>query len=447
MKIALISSNFATTPYPVYPLGMSIICQSLKHAGHDAHMLDMLVHEQSLDACLTQLQEIQPNLVGISIRNIDNVNLLNEREFITIVKELVTQIHDQLQVPIVLGGAGYSLLPEIILQKTGADFGIVGEGEKQILELVNQLESDEPPAKGTVLRCGDHLVGSDMGRAYFDPQILEHYLGSGSIAAIQTKRGCTLRCTYCSYPYLEGGQVRSRPAVDVVDDIEKLINEKEISYLFFADSVFNDARDHYLDVLNEMKSRNVNVPWSAFLKPTGLTDEVVELMRETGLASAELGSDAATDQTLRGLNKPFRWKHVVDANDTLIRHDISVAHYFMCGGPEETPDTILEGIENIRNLNCSAAFVFMGIRILPDTTLYERAVQEGVIPADQDLLKAVYYLSPNVDRQWMEDQLTKGFASIPHVVFPPDAFDDKLQLLHKLGFAGSLWELMGIQGK
>jgi radical SAM superfamily enzyme YgiQ (UPF0313 family) len=241
---------------------------------------------------------------------------------------------------------------------------------------------------------------------------------------------------------LEGGKFRCRPVGEVVDDIERLLKEHQVPYIFFTDSVFNDDLGHYKEILREMKWRGIQAPWSAFLKPTGIDAEAAVLMKETGLAAAELGTDAATDATLRGLRKPFRWADVIAANDVLRAQEIAVAHYFMFGGPGETHDTVLQGIENIRRLKCSAAFVFLGIRILPHTELHQRAIAEGVIAADRDLLEPVYYVSPALDRAWVEKTLKEGFEKLVHVVYPPDALDDKLQLLHKLGYVGSCWEML-----
>ena len=442
MKILLISSNTATSPYPVYPLGMSAIAAALQRAGHEVFMFDLLAAEQSLPAWRQKLQQVKPQLVRISIRNLDNVNLLNEKRYTGVVTDLVRCVHDDLGVPVVLGGCGYSLLPEIILQETGADYGVAGEGERLIVELAQSLQTGKPPARGQVFRNSSHMTGPAIGGAYYDPAILQNYLRFGSIAPIQTKRGCNLRCVYCSYPVLEGGGLRCRPPKDVVDDVEKLKKEHNVSYVFFTDSLFNDDSGAYLEVLREMKRRKLSIPWSAFIKPTGITDDVAALMRETGLAAAELGSDAASDTTLRGLHKPFRFADVIRANDTLMKHGIAVAHYFMFGGPAETPQSTLEGIQNIKDLRCTAAFVFLGIRILPYTELYQMAIREGLVQVDQQLLEPVYYLSPAVKREWIEQTLTDAFAKLNHVVFPPDSLDDKLQMLHQLGYAGSLWDLL-----
>lgn len=445
MKILLISSNTATVPYPVYPLGMGTIAAALRRAGHETVMFDWLAAKESMEAWRAALHDHQPGLVGVSIRNLDNVNLLNEQRYTVEVAALVGAAHEELDVPVVLGGSGYSLLPEVVLRESGADYGIVGEGERLIVDLVASIAQGNPPAAGTIFQNSTHLEGVALGGAYYDRDILGSCLRAGSITPIQTKRGCNLRCAYCSYPALEGSALRIRPAREVVDDIERLQNEHETSYIFFTDSVFNDGQGAYLELLREMKRRRVNIPWSAFLKPIGITDDVATLMRETGLAAAELGSDAATDTTLGGLRKSFRFADIVSAGDTLKKQGIAVAHYFMFGGPGETPDTVREGIQNIQNLRCAAAFVFLGIRILPHTELHEIALRDGVIAPDCDLLKPVYYLSPKIEREWAEETLTRAFDDLPHVLFPPDVLDDKLQLLHKLGYAGSLWELLGGQ--
>jgi radical SAM superfamily enzyme YgiQ (UPF0313 family) len=442
MKIVLLSSNTATTPYPVYPLGMSVVAAALQRAGHETALYDLLAMNLTTEQWREALRREKPGLVGISIRNLDNVNLLHEKRYTGVVAELVRCVHEETGVPVVLGGSGYSLLPEQVLAEAGADYGIVGEGERLTVALAAALEKGERPAAGTIFRSPAHMEGPAVSGAYYSPSILQKYMKEGSIAPVQTKRGCNLRCTYCAYPVLEGGKFRCRPVGEVVDDIERLLKEHQAPYIFFTDSVFNDDEGQYLEILREMKRRGIKAPWSAFLKPTGIDKEAAILMKETGLAGAELGSDATTDATLRGLRKSFRWADVIAANDVLRAQDIAVAHYFMFGGPDETRETVLEGIENIRNLKCSAAFVFLGIRILPHTELHQRAIREGLMAAERDLLEPVYYVSPLLDREWVEKTLKEAFAKLVHVVYPPDALDDKLQLLHKLGYVGSLWEML-----
>ena len=86
--------------------------------------------------------------------------------------------------------------------------------------------------------------------------------------------------------------------------------------------------------------------------------------------------------------------------------------------------------------------MFMGIRILPDTQLYNIALNQGIITKEQDLFDPVYYISPELDTAWLEKTLTEKFKPYRHCVFPPDALDSSVQFLHKMGYTGLLWEML-----
>ena len=241
---------------------------------------------------------------------------------------------------------------------------------------------------------------------------------------------------------LEGSHLRRRDPKAVVDDIVLLRDKHKTKYIFFVDSVFNDDEGAYLEVVDEMLRRGVSIPWTAFFKPRGLTDEIVERMKKTGFAAAEVGADAACDETLRRMGKSFTFSDIIECNDLFVRHGIATSHFFMFGGPGETRETAEEGIRNIMSLQKCVIFVFLGIRILPDTPLARLAVNENIIKAGDGLLHPVYYVSPGVDKKWLEERLTKAFEGVRHCVFPPDAYDSSLQVLHKLGYTGPMWDLL-----
>jgi radical SAM superfamily enzyme YgiQ (UPF0313 family) len=241
---------------------------------------------------------------------------------------------------------------------------------------------------------------------------------------------------------LEGSHLRRREPRAVVDDIELLRDKYKTKYIFFVDSVFNDDEGAYEEIIDEMLRRDVSIPWTGFFKPGGLTDDIVERMKKTGFVAAEVGADAACDRTLKRMGKSFTFNDIVQCNDLFARHGISTSHFFMFGGPGETQETVQEGIKNILGLQKCVAFIFMGIRILPDTPLAQLAIKEKLIAADDGLLHPIYYLSPDVEKHWLEEALTKAFAEVRHCVFPPDAMDNSLQILHKLGSPGPMWDLL-----
>ncbi len=441
MKVLLISSNVAHTPYSVYPLGLSMVAAGLHKAHHEVRQFDFLASGRSLEALRHEVREFAPDAIGISIRNIDNVNLMNEQRYLDAVSQIVKESRAVSPAKIILGGSGFSIMPEEILRATGADYGIVGEGEALLVDFLEKAAQGDYP-RDRILRSPARLSRSQIPSALYDKRIMEFYLQSGNVASVQTKRGCIHACAYCSYPFLEGSELRPREPKAVVDDIETLVNTHKAKYIFFTDSVFNDVQDNYVAVLKEMKKRGISIPWAAFFKPEGLAGGVVSLMKETGLKAAEIGADAATDTTLRGLGKSFAFKEVIACNDLFAEYGIATAHYFMFGCPQETPETVVQGIENIKNLKKTVSFIFMGIRILPHTPLARLAEKEGIISCGQDLLEPVYYIAPGIERVWLEKTLTEAFRGIRNCVFPPDALDNSLAFLHKLGYSGSLWEML-----
>ena len=441
MKVMLISANVNISPYPVYPLGVSLVAAALKRAGHEVLQTDFLTLESSLEAVGREVASFAPELVGISVRNIDNTNLVHEQYYISDVKNLVETVRSISPAKILLGGAGFSLIPDLILKETGADYGIVGEGEVMATEFVNNAARGIYP-EDPLIGPAPRVCGADIGSALYDERLLEFYLRSGNIASVQTKRGCPHTCVYCTYPLLEGAKLRARDPGAVVDDIELLRDGHQAKYLFFVDSVFNDDQGLYLRVVDEMCRRGVSVPWTAYIKPGGLTDGIVERMKESGFVAAEVGADAACNTTLKQMGKDFTFEDIRECNDLLTRHNISTSHFFMFGGPGETKETVREGIDNILSLEKCVSFIFMGIRILPRTPLARTAVQEGIIPEGAGMLHPVYYLSPALEREWLEEILTGAFQGVRHCIFPPDAMNSSLQVLHKLGYTGPLWDLL-----
>jgi lipid biosynthesis B12-binding/radical SAM protein len=442
MKIALISANQTTSPYPVFPLGASVVCSALKQAGHDVLFIDWLAEGLSRESLLERIRRHEPQLLCLSLRNVDNTSSAHEEKYLDAVAELVATARTVTSVPILVGGAGFSLMPEIILERIGADYGIVGEGERQVLDFVSCLERGEQSAP-VISRAKDFLGELELGSADYALPCLDYYVAhGGGMIGVQTKRGCLHHCTYCSYPLLEGRRLRLRDPKKVVSDIERLVNERLMRYLYFVDAVFNDHQRYFMQVIEEMLTRKVRIPWIAFFKPTPISDEDLVKMKETGWASAEIGSDGTTDETLRGLRKPFTWDDIKRFQDSLHRHQIPAAHYFIFGGPGETQATAQKGIEQILSLIPSVRFIYSGIRILPDTEIEQQSLREGIIQPGQSLLEPAYYFSPQLDRAWLENLLREKLAGDSLCFYPPESFSDRIAELHRKGFCGPLWELL-----
>ncbi|WFS63857.1 lipid biosynthesis B12-binding/radical SAM protein [Pseudodesulfovibrio thermohalotolerans] len=440
-RVLLISTNTTTEPYPVYPLGMSVIAAALELDGHNVRQFDFLAAGKELEPLAAVLTGFQPDLTGISLRNIDNVDSLSfaENWYLSHVRE-VAHFLKQDGYTVVVGGPGFSLMPEIILDYLGADFGVVGEGEQKMRRLVHMLEAGDVPPR--VMKPEKGLGSKEMITPVRDEAILDFYMKQSGIASVQTKRGCENRCAYCSYPSIEGGWLRPRAVADVVDEIETLYLRNGVDSVFFTDSVFNDSHGYYLELAEALVRKQLPIKWSGFFQPTSVDATTLDLLKRSGLHAMEVGTDAATDETLEAMNKPFSFADVREFNAACVAARIPCAHFVIFGGPGETLETVRQGIANLNALEHCVVFPFSGIRLYRGTPLYAQARRERLVAPADTLLEPKFYFSPFVDPAQLNEMLKKGFAGRRDRIFPPSDGQERMNVLRRFGCRGLLWDTL-----
>ena len=131
MKVLLLSTNTMRQPYSVYPLGLDYVINSIS-SDHEIKSIDLneLAFkgiEQSLE---NEISHFSPDVIGISIRNIDNIDAANTLSFVESTRHLISRIRMCSGAIIVLGGSGFTILPKEFMAALDADFGLIGEGER-----------------------------------------------------------------------------------------------------------------------------------------------------------------------------------------------------------------------------------------------------------------------------------------------------------------------------
>lgn len=436
----MISTNMMDDPYPVYPLGANIVAAAVRKSGHEVRVIDLIVDgENELDAVLAGFK---PDYIAFSMRNVDNVNFNEPQSFVFQYKSLIERIRRQIQVPIILGGSAYTIFPTQFIQFLGADYGIIGPGEISLPKLLTELERKNPPKNPVI--CGEiDYSGENEYYLTRENRLADFYLNKGGMLNIQTKRGCPHHCLYCSYPSLEGNRYIFREPGAVVDEIAYLINNHRADFIFFTDSVFNDTNNQYLLIMEEMAHRGISIPWTCYLRPSKFHKDQIELMKRTGLYSVEWGTDCSSNQTLKGMGKDFRWDDVRQANNLFAQYGIPGSHFIIFGGPGETQDTVREGIKNLSELEYGVIFGGMGIRIFPNTGIYELAKKTGLVRDENELFnREVYYHSPEIDIEWLNSSLVESFKGKRNWVFPWAGVAERNSFMHNSGLRGSLWDLL-----
>jgi radical SAM superfamily enzyme YgiQ (UPF0313 family) len=447
-KVLLLSANRCTAPDPVFPLGLTCLNAALREAGHATHWLDVQVAGDALEPALAQFG---PDVVGISLRNIDDVLIRKQETYFGDLTALVSRVRAARSCPVVLGGSGFSVFPKRLLELSGADFGIQGEGEAAFLALLQALETggDLANVPGLVhRRAATTVVNPPKTGPLSSPflvadrpaRVVAHYLRTGGMLNVQTQRGCAHTCCYCTYPLIEGHAHRRRPPEEIAEDFAQL-QAQGARYAFVVDSIFNSTPRHIVETCEAILRRGLALQWGCFLRPQGLTPDLMTLMRRAGLAHAEFGADSFCDAVLAEYGKHFTFEDVLQASAAAHAAGVDYCHFLIAGGPGETPATLEEGYRNSLHLSGAVMMAVVGMRIYPGTALHRRALREGCITPDTDLLPPAYYLAPGLTADGVFAQLHRFTRNSPNWIAgdPVPEYTRLVERLRSRGIVGPLW--------
>ncbi|MBW3164015.1 lipid biosynthesis B12-binding/radical SAM protein [Ferrimonas balearica] len=443
--LLILSANRHTSPYPVYPLALSYLKSYLQQAWPELTISLMDLNLESDQQWPQRLAALAPDYVAVSLRNVDDVDWQKQRGFIEDYRQIIERVRTVSPAPVILGGAGYSLFPERLLGDLGGDYGLVGEGEESLLELLQTLQSGQDPAgmEGLVWRSAEGIRYRPRQRHVsapklsFEPELMAHYWRHSGMLNIQTKRGCPHRCVYCSYPLIDGRQVRTLQVPQIVQTLTEAWDKHGIDYVFFTDSVFNLEPAFNDELARALIKAGLPTKWGAYFAPHRLSSEQLALYQKAGLTHLEFGTEALSDITLASYNKPFRFKHVLRTAERAAELGIHQAHFLIMGGWGETRQSLTETLDNAEQLPDTVLFPYYGMRVYPDTELARQMVEAGKLAPEQDLLKPFYFLSPEFDLDWLKQQIP---GRQQRWALPDEDFSDGIAMLRKAGKSGPLWE-------
>ncbi len=447
MKVLLISANTITTPHAVYPLGLDYVMRALT-PRHEVQILDMNV-AGARDRLENSLRDDRPDVVGISIRNIDNEDTLDTQSYIPGYEAVARFVRARTQAPIVLGGSGFSIFPGELMSRLDADFGVVGEGEAMSLLLAALEEGTDPAVLPGIVTRGGPIgspvpwPGSVARRIGANEAGLRFYLERGGIMNLQTKRGCPFRCFYCSFPLIEGRQIRLFPPGEVARQAREL-EELGARFLFITDSVFNANESHSLAVAAAFRRERLGIPWGAFLAPRHPADGYYSVLADAGMTHAEFGTESLCNAQLKRYQKPFQAEEVFAAHAGARRAGIHIAHYFLLGGPGEDVQTLEETLARMEELDKAVFFLFCGVRIFPQTPLYQLSLEEGQIRPGQDLLTPVFYRPKGIAKEEINERVKRQARGRMNWIYGDGSAQTEgaVTRMHARGRSGPLWELL-----
>lgn len=462
MRVALVNTNRIRPP--IAPIGLEYIAEFLHASGHDVEILDLCWAENEDEAIGHFFAGNQFGLVGATLRNTDDCAFTSRQSFLREFSATVQKIRQHTDAFIVLGGVGFSVMPELVLSICDADAGIWSDGEWALCELANRLERGEDwrDVPNLVWKCDGRWHRNSpfefslndlptMHRSWVDNK---RYFKEGGQAGFEAKRGCNGSCIYCADPVAKGRNIRLRPPSAVADEVEHLVAQG-IDHLHTCDSEFNLPPEHAIAVCDEFERRKLGdkVRWYAYCSPVPFSHELAKKMRRAGCVGINFGVDSGDEEMLRRLGRSFTPSDIKETVRICRQEGIAVMLDLLLGAPGETKESLKRTIETVKQAEPDCVGVAVGVRVYPCTPLakwLESLPEKNGLIYGNDPVDPVFFLEPNVAPFIFEflDQLIGGDQrffffdpSRPERDYNYNANERLIEAIQG-GYRGAYWDIL-----
>jgi radical SAM superfamily enzyme YgiQ (UPF0313 family) len=398
---------------PIGPIGLEYVAEAARNEGLDVEVLDLCLCDDPDKALGDYFTSHNPRLVGLSFRNVDDCFWPSAQWFVPDLASLIRRLRALTEAPVVLGGVGFSIYARDIVNYTGADFGVHGDGEQAVVSLYRQLQ------QGGTFEGVDGLIWRGNGGVVCNRpswpttvsiparrRMVDNaaYFARGGQCGFETRRGCNRRCLYCADPLSKGSCLRLRAPAEVADEVESLLAQG-IDVLHTCDAEFNLPRSHALAVCEEFIRRSLGdkVRWYTYLAVKPFDAEMAAAMKKAGCVGINFTGDSADAGMLRRYRQTHRREDLEKAVRLCRAGGIKVMIDLMLGGPGETPETLATTIDFIKQIGPDCAGTSLGIHIYPGTDIVQTILDEGPMELNSairrkytgkiDLFKPTFYIS------------------------------------------------------
>lgn len=362
------------------PLGIAYIAGMLKSAGYDVAIIDSQALNLTSDALKDRIKSESPDIVGITAATPAIHGALE-----------AARIAKGCGATVVLGGPHMDVFGAETLFYDYVDYGINGEGEYSMLNLVKALESGNPfeNIPGLIHRKEGRVINNppeiimDLDNLPLPARELlpqaDYYLIDAlrPFATIVSMRGCAYRCGYCIRSEF-AKTVRFRSPKLVVDEIEMLIDKYGVKEINFVDDTITFNRKRMMELCEEILRRNIKVAWQGPTRVNCVDYDLLKLMKEAGCRQLRFGIESGNQEILNLMTKDTTLEMCEKALSWTKKLKIKTVCYFIIGYVRENAQTMQNTINFAKKLNPDAAMFYVGTP-LPKTSFWWLAVKDGLV--------------------------------------------------------------------
>ncbi len=383
-----------------FPLGVGYLAAVLRQQGADVTVCCQdIYHYRNEELAEKYLKNQTWDVIGIGF--------LAARFKETIIDLCKTVNQHKKNAKLVLGGHGPSPIPEFVLQTTQADVVILGEAEETIGDLLQAVVNGESyqDIKGIAYRDGDQIVVNDRRKPVrhldelpfpawdlFPMDIYTsnmQYMGQDpNEKAIQliTSRGCVNKCTFCYR--LEPG-IRFRSLDNVVQEMKALYDTYGVTYFVIQDELFVASVKRFEKFIDTLENygllHKIKYNISVGIRADVATEEMAELLKETGCVYVNIGFESVSQQCLDDYRKNTTVEQNYATAELMRKYEISMGINFIWGIWSDSEQTLKDNVAFIKKYNrYDELRTIRPVTPYPGSELYYQAIDHGLLKGPSD---------------------------------------------------------------
>ena len=403
------------------PIGLAYIAGHLDHERHEVKVLDLMFSDDHLADVEATVKEFQPQMVGMSVRNLSNHSYLNTIWALPHSKEVIDRIRTISDAVIVCGGPAFSIMPTECFEYLGCDIGLAGDAGETFAALSESIEIGEPSyfdlpglvykKDGRTIRNEGYCTSAFAQSPRLEDLDMVRYNKAGFGIGILTKLGGFYYPANASDAQIdESGWRVIRPIDQVVAEVKSMKDRFDMKKVFFVDNGFNLPLDHAKSLCSAIIEADINIRWNTCLAPFNCDTELIGLMKDAGCGLVMMVNRSGN---------PGDMGSMVEENDALAKVcrmcDEGGLHYNLgkqFGEPGETRESVDNKLDFLRSVNPALASLRVGVSVMPGTEVALIAKQEGLIKDERELVKPTFYIANEV-KEWIVDYLKEQVQSEP----------------------------------